>query len=209
MKCAAVSPDSPLLTKIMLSTSVAITVLFAITGQIVLRHITGSVSDSLEEEVQSSFHSYVSLWNARAELLSAVSRMMASMPDVRLAFGTRDQATIRDTASELWSRISASDAIFLVTDPARQSDRVAERRGPLAFAKQLDFVQQAPRHVSRAILRLLSWKGELYHLSVTPVYVHSARGRTALLNVLVAGDPGGRDGGAGLEGSDRIASFCS
>jgi hypothetical protein len=40
-----------LLTKIMLSTSVAITALFAIAGQIVLRNITKSMSDSLEAEV--------------------------------------------------------------------------------------------------------------------------------------------------------------
>ena len=42
----------PLLTKILLSTSVALTILFAITGQIVLTHIRRTVSDSLEEEVQ-------------------------------------------------------------------------------------------------------------------------------------------------------------
>ena len=52
-----------LLTKIMLSTSVAITVLFAIAGQIVLRNITKSMSDSLEAEVQGSFHAYASLWD--------------------------------------------------------------------------------------------------------------------------------------------------
>ena len=75
------------------------------------------MSDSLEAEVQGSFHAYASLWNARAELLNSVSRLLASMSDVRAAFGTRDQATIRDTASELWSRISTSAGLFLVTDP--------------------------------------------------------------------------------------------
>ena len=60
-----------LLTKIMLSTSVAITVLFAITGEIVLRNITKTMSDSLEEEVQDSFHAYASLWTARTELLNS------------------------------------------------------------------------------------------------------------------------------------------
>ena len=79
-----------LLTKIMLSTSVAITALFAIAGQIVLRNITKSMSDSLEAEVQGSFHAYASLWDARAELLNSVSRLLASMSDVRAAFGTRD-----------------------------------------------------------------------------------------------------------------------
>src|ERR1035437_8806237 len=102
-----------LLTKIMLSTSVAITVLFAIAGQLVLRNITKSMSDSLEAEVQGSFHAYLSLWDARTELLNSVSRLMASMSDVRGAFDTRDQATIRDSASELWSRISTSAGLFL------------------------------------------------------------------------------------------------
>src|SRR6266478_4355147 len=61
-----------LLWKILLSTSVAVTVLFAITGEIVLRNITKTMSDSLEEEVQESFHAYDSLWNSRAEALSTV-----------------------------------------------------------------------------------------------------------------------------------------
>ena len=68
-----------LLTKIMLSTSVAITVLFAIAGQIVLRNITKSMSDSLEAEVQGSFHAYASLWEARTELLNSVSRLLAGI----------------------------------------------------------------------------------------------------------------------------------
>jgi CBS domain containing-hemolysin-like protein len=105
-----------LLTKIMLSTSVAITVLFAIAGEIVLPNITKSMSDSLEAEVQGSFHAYASLWDARTGLLNSVSRLLAGMSDVR-AFGTRDQATIRDSAGELWSRISTSAGLFLVTDP--------------------------------------------------------------------------------------------
>ena len=44
-----------LLTKIMLSTSVAVTVLFALAGEIVLRNVTRTMSDSLEAEVQGSF----------------------------------------------------------------------------------------------------------------------------------------------------------
>ena len=37
-----------LLTKILLSTSVAVTVLFALTGELVLGHITQTMSDSLQ-----------------------------------------------------------------------------------------------------------------------------------------------------------------
>ena len=176
-----------LLTKIMLSTSVAVTVLFAITGQIVLRNITKSMSDSLEAEVQGSFHSYVSLWNARAELLNSVSRLMASMSDVRSAFGTRDQATIRDSASELWSRISMSAGLFLVTDP--RGKVIASLGGVTApsLRKDLDLVQSAEALFPQQSSGFFLEGGELYHLSVTPVCVQSGAGQD-LLNVLVAGE---------------------
>src|SRR4029077_7586117 len=95
---AMTSPFSrlSLLWKILLSTSVAVTVLFAITGQIVLHDMTKTMADSLEEEVQGSFKAYNSLWLSRAEALSSVSRVISSMSDVRAAFLTRDRATIRD-----------------------------------------------------------------------------------------------------------------
>ena len=182
-----------LLTKIMLSTSVAITVLFAIAGQIVLRNITKTMSDSLEEEVQGSFHAYTSLWNARAELLNSVSRMLASMSGrarrvrhraIRPPSGTR--------ASEMWSRISTSAGLFLVTDPRGQGDRVAGRRTAPSLRKDLDLVQSAearfPQQSSGFFLR----GGELYHLSVTPVYVQSGR-RAGSAERAGGRRPGGRD----------------
>jgi hypothetical protein len=106
-----------LLTKILLSTTVAITILFAITGQIVLHNITRTMSDSLQHEVQDSFRAYKSLWKARADLLRSVSRIMSDMSDVRAAFSTGDRATIQDSLGELWRKISDESAFFLVTDP--------------------------------------------------------------------------------------------
>ena len=176
-----------LLTKIMLSTSVAITVLFAIAGEIVLRNITKSMSDSLEAEVQGSFHAYASLWEARTGLLNSVSRLLAGMSDVRAAFGTRDQATIRDSASELWSRISTSAGLFLVTDPRGRV--IASLGGVTApsLRKDLDLVQSAEARFPQQSSGFFLEAGELYNLSVTPVYVQSAGGQD-LLNVLVAGE---------------------
>ena len=176
-----------LLTKIMLSTSVAITVLFAIAGEIVLRNVTKSMSDSLEAEVQGSFHAYASLWETRSELLNSVSRLLASMSDVRAAFGTRDQATIRDSASELWSRISTSTGLFLVTDPRGMV--IASLGGVTApsLRKDLDLVQSAAERFPRQSSGFYLDAGELYHLSVTPVYVQPGGGQD-LLNVLVAGE---------------------
>ncbi len=176
-----------LLTKIMLSTSVAITALFAITGEIVLQNITKTMFDSLEAEVQESFHAYASLWESRTELLNSVSRVVASMSDVRAAFSTKDQATIRDSAGELWSRISDSAGLFLVTDPR---GRVIASLGGVtvpSLRKNLDLVQAAAAGFPKQASGFFLQEGELYHLSVTPVYVQSGRDQD-LLNVLVAGE---------------------
>jgi signal transduction histidine kinase len=178
----------PLLTKILLSTSVALTVLFAISGQIVLRHIRQAVSDSLEEEVRNSFQAYRSLLKSRADLLSDVSFIMAALPEVRLAFSTRDQATIQDTAKEMWSKISPSNAMFLVTDPRGKVIASLSGSAPaMAFEKQLDVVAAAYPQFPKQASGFYSRNGELYHLSITPVYVDSTGELPALLNVLVAG----------------------
>ena len=106
-----------LLWKILLSTSVALTALFAITGWIVQNHVIRTTEMSLEEEVRSSSQAYESLWKSRADNLGRVSLILSAMSDVRAAFSTGDQATIRDTARELWDKISDQNALFLVTDP--------------------------------------------------------------------------------------------
>ena len=79
--------------------------------------LQGQEAASLDAEVQGSFDAYASLWKSRTEMLLKVSRVVASMSDVRSAFRTGDRATISDTAGELWSRISDTAGIFLVTDP--------------------------------------------------------------------------------------------
>src|SRR5579872_2126859 len=95
-----------LLAKILLSTTVAITILFGITGQIVLHNITRTMSDSLQNEVQASFRAYSSLWQAKADLLSSNSRIMSDMSEVRAVFRTGDRATIDDKLGELWRKVS-------------------------------------------------------------------------------------------------------
>jgi signal transduction histidine kinase len=175
-----------LLWKILLSTSVAVTVLFAITGEIVLNHITKTMSTSLDEEVQASFAAYTSLWKSRADLLASVSSILSTLPEVRLAFGTGDQATIQDTAGELWSKISKTNAIFLVTDP--RGKVIASLGGaiPQALRKNMNVVPVAAARFPSQVSGFFSQDGELYHLSVTPVYVESAQGQS-LINVLIAG----------------------
>ncbi len=175
-----------LLWKILLSTSVALTALFAVTGLIVLGNISRTVSDSLEQEVHTSFQAYTSLWNSRGEWLKSVSRLLSTMPNVRAAFNTRDPATIQDAAGELWSKISTENAIFMVTDP--NGKIIASLGGwtSLSIEKNLAVVEAAAKHFPEQSSGFFLENGELYHIAVTPVYVDSTQGQE-LLDVLVAG----------------------
>jgi signal transduction histidine kinase len=176
-----------LLWKILLSTSVAMTVLFALTGWIVENNALNTTSRSLEDEVQASFQAYRSLLQSRARTLASLSLMLSQMSDVRAAFGTGDQVTIRDTAGELWSKVSEENALFLVTDP--KGKLVASLSGATESAAwhELDVVRQAaPRFPEQASGFMLK-DGNLYQVAVTPVSVQSGRGLALVLDVLVAG----------------------
>lgn len=177
-----------LLWKILLSTSVAMTVLFALTGWIVENNALNTTSRSLEDEVQASFQAYRSLLQSRARTLASLSLMLSQMSDVRAAFGTGDQVTIRDTAGELWSKVSEENALFLVTDP--KGKLVASLSGATESAawRELEVVRRAaPRFPEQASGFMLK-DGNLYQIAVTPVSVQSGRGlATVLLDVLVAG----------------------
>ena len=175
-----------LLWKILLSTSVALTTLFAVTLAIVQRHVVRTTYRTLQEEVNRSFQVYDSLWKAQAEKLAAIGLVLSRMSDVRSAFSTRDQATIRDTAGELWSTVSDQKALFLVSDP--EGNVIASLGGaPGSFLKEnLPVVSaSAPRFPQQTSGFMLK-EGRLYQIVITPVYVDSVRGET-LLNVLVAG----------------------
>jgi signal transduction histidine kinase len=175
-----------LLWKILLSTSVALTALFALTGLIVQGHVIRTTSFSVEDEVKASFQAYESLWQSRAEKLSAVSRILSNMSDVRAAFGTGDQRTIRDTAGELWAKISDENALFLVTDP--QGKPIASLGGVAAasLGAELPLVSAAASRFPQQASGFMIQGDHLFQVVVTPVYVQSAQGQ-ALLNVLVAG----------------------
>jgi signal transduction histidine kinase len=174
-----------LLWKILLSTSVAVTVLFAFTGEIVLNHVTGTMSNSLNDEARAGLQAYTFYWNSRAERLSAVSRLLSTMSAVRAAFSTRDRATIQDTAGEMWSKISDATAIFLVTDP--RGKVIASLGGVTPLSQtNMDVVRLAEERFPQQSSGFFLQGGDLYHISVTPVYVDSPPGQ-ALLNVLVAG----------------------
>src|ERR1700721_1625515 len=126
-----------LLWKTLLSTSIAITLLFAATVLIVQHHVVQSTSESLEDEVRASFRAYESLWRAHADKLASISLILSTMSDVRAAFTTGDEATIRDTAAELWNRVSEENALFLVTDPTGGAAQGRHRRQRFYVSRRL------------------------------------------------------------------------
>jgi serine phosphatase RsbU (regulator of sigma subunit) len=196
----------PLLWKILLSTSVAFTLLFALTGWIVLTNATRTTSESVDQEVNASFQAYQSLWKSRADLLSSVSLILSTMSDVRAAFGTGDEATIRDTAGELWSRISDADAIFIVTDPR---GRVIASLGGAprpSLPGTLEVVRDAAAQFPKQVSGFLARADRLYHITITPVYVHSTGG-LVLLDVLVAGYDVNHRVAAGLKDATGGSEF--
>ncbi|MDQ6698759.1 MAG: HAMP domain-containing protein, partial [Acidobacteriota bacterium] len=175
-----------LLWKILLSTSIAITMLFAFTGAIVQRQAMNIMSQSIDEEVNSSFQAYDSLWRSRAEMLASVSLVLSGMSDVRAAFSTGDEATIRDTAGEIWSKISHQDAIFLVTDPHGRVIASLGKDGGMPLPRNLAAVPASTAKFPRQAQGFESLGGRLYQIALTPVYVQAGNA-PGLLNVLVAG----------------------
>jgi signal transduction histidine kinase len=176
-----------LLWRILFSTSIAITGLFAAMGWILQDQFVRIASLSLEEEAQASFQAYESLWNARADQLATVSLVLSKTPQVRAAFGTRDKATIRDVASEAWDTFSRHGTLFMVAEPGG-TVIVAAGTAAQANIAEVPFVRSAASQFPRQARGFVSLDGSLYQIVVTPVYVAAGRGE-ALLNVLIAGIP--------------------
>jgi signal transduction histidine kinase len=172
-----------LLWRILLSTSMAVTVLFALTGWMVQTYAGRVTQRSLEEEVRTSLQAYQALWGTRAHTLASISRIVSSMSDVRAAFMTRDGATIRDTAAQLWSQVSEQDAVFLVLDPTGKV--IASLAGGYPDLALTDAqLSTAMRHFPRQVSGYLMRDSHLYYVVLTPVYVQAGTGQ-ALLNVLL------------------------
>ena len=171
----------PLLWRVFLSTSLVTTVLFVLIAYLVQSHALRTADIMLSEELQSSFRAYQSVWQARSEFLGSLSKAISGMPDVRAAFGTGDRATIRDTASDLWARVSPGQAVFLVTDPNGEviSGGI---RGRIMAVNAV-----APRFPKQGT-GFLFLGSRLHQVVITPVYVEGGRG-PALISVLVAGFP--------------------
>ena len=171
-----------LLWRILVSTSLAVTLVFALTGWMVQRY-AGSVSErSLEEEVRMSLQAYETLWRARVHNLTAISRIISSMSDVRAALGTGDRATIRDTAQQLWSQVSEQDATFLVLDPTGAV--ITSLGGDPDFSVGAPLMRVARQRFPNQVSGYVRRSAHLYYLVFTPVYVQAEDGQ-ALINVLL------------------------
>ena len=172
-----------LLWRILLSTSMAVAVLLALTGWMVQTYVGRVSQRSLEEEVRTSLQAYQALWSSRRHSLESISSVISSMSDVRAAFMTRDRATIRDTAQQLWSQVSEQDAIFLVLDPAGKVLASLGGNYPDLAASDAH-LSTAVKYFPRQVAGYSMHGAHLYYVVLTPVYVQSEKGQ-ALLNVLL------------------------
>jgi signal transduction histidine kinase len=175
-----------LLWKILIPTSLVMTAAFAITGWLVQRNVVSTADAGVEQEAKASFQAYDSLWKARANLLASLSQILSTSDVIRRAFGTGDQATIQDTAGELWSKVSSEDEFFVVSDA--QGRAIASLGAPAAFVPRddLPMVRAARSVFPKQASGFVQRNGQLFQVVVTPVYVQSPNG-PVLLNVLVAG----------------------
>jgi signal transduction histidine kinase len=169
--------------RVLLSTTLAITLLFAIAGWMIQNYVARVSQSSIEREIDISLRSYEALWGTRAANLASIGRVMSSMSDVRAAFMTRDQATIRDTAEQLWAMVSAQDASFLVLDPT--GGVIASLGGQIPeFSSFAQLMASALKKFPAQSSGYASANDRLYYVVLTPVYVQSIGG-PALLNVLL------------------------
>lgn len=177
-------PRLSLLWKILLATTLTITIVLAFTAWLVRDQMVKALTRDLETSMRGGFEAYNATWRSRADTLRTVSRVLSAMSDVRAAFQTNDRATIRDTAGEIWSRVSESGAIFLVTDP--QGKVIASLGGDPIQNEDVDVVRAAAHRFPDQVEGFSVQDGSLYEMVITPVYVQTTNG-PGLLNVLVAG----------------------
>jgi signal transduction histidine kinase len=175
----------PLRWRVFLATSITVTALFGVVGWGMQRYLIAETESRVRTELRASIQAYQSVWKARTQVLAVATALMSAMSDVRSAFMTHDPKTIRDSAQELWSRVSDGSAVFLVLAPdghliaslGRNSSALPVSAIPLQEA-ELKFPSQLSGY--------LSVNGSLYYIVLTPVYVEGTS-EPLLLNVLCAG----------------------
>ncbi len=180
-----IDPRQSILLKLLLLISVILTVIFAGTGYFLEKTISDEAARTAEGEVLSSFRAYEALWREHTGNLAAISRVISRTADVRAAFMTNDRATIKDSAGELWSNLSAANALFTVTDGNGKVIANLSENSPFGNDETLSFLKGDNR-ISQQRSGFLQKSQRLFQVVLTPVYVDATRG-TALLSVLVTG----------------------
>jgi signal transduction histidine kinase len=171
--------------RVLITTSVTITLLFAAAGWALQQYAISEADDNVRAEIRASVQAYEAIWKARTEVLSVTSALISGMSDVRAAFLTRDPQTIRDSAQDLWSRVSDSSALFFVLDAeghlvsalGNKSDDLPVSAIPL---------RQAVKRFPQQVMGYLRSGSNLFYIVLTPVYVQTSSD-PVLLDVLCAG----------------------
>lgn len=178
-----------LLSKIWLSTSVAVTALFGVTGFLLQRQMLDTTNQTLHQEAQASFLAYESLWQSRSDSLASVAAIISSMPNVRSAFQTRHRPTIRDAAGELWEKVADAlkeTAFFVVADPSGNSVAALDSQSPVALPPNWSMIGKVRDKFPKQAVGFSRINGQLFQLVLTPVYVDGGADRQ-LMSVLVTG----------------------
>jgi signal transduction histidine kinase len=175
----------PLQWRVFTATSITITFLFVLAGMVLQNYALSVADQSVRAEIRASIQAYEALWKARTQVLSATTALMGAMSDVRAAFRTRDERTIRDSAEDLWARISNQSAAFMVLDPEGQ---VITSLGGGASDFSLPHIplDQVRARFPHQLAGYLRQDNKLFYVVLTPVYVQTSQ-QAMLLNVLCAG----------------------
>ena len=156
-----------LLGKIWLSTSVAMALLFGAIGWMLQRHMVATTAGTLEAEVRASFQGYESLWRQRLDALGSVAAIMSSMPNVRAAFQTSHAPTIRDSASELWLKVSdhlKETALFVVAEPDGRTVVPLDSSLPTALPKTWPMIPAVRDRFPKQASGFSVMNGQLFQL---------------------------------------------
>ncbi len=183
-----------LLAKMFLATAAAVTAFFAAAGWFFLYQASSALHSGLEQELRASLATADAALESRTEHLATASALLASMSDIRAAFGSRDEATIRDTTAEFWARAESvhryrDSAVFLVAGPDGVVLATVAGQTPTALESghRLPETLLGPARAAfpRQHRAFAHWDGIVWQVLATPVYVDSGN-RPALLNILVA-----------------------
>ncbi|MCC6341960.1 MAG: sensor histidine kinase [Bryobacterales bacterium] len=175
-----------LLWKIWLSTSVALTAMFALMGYLVQERVQYTASRSLRDEVQSSARAYQALWEERVEALETLVRVSSGMPAALPAIesgGAGARASMAEVLRRALGRTRAH--AFLLLSGARGEVVMVFPRDSAVPANVPALVEHARRYFPRQAKGFFVENSVLHQVALTPVY--DAAGK--LSGALMAGFP--------------------